>query len=229
MDNDRIMAWLDRKLRAESRLAVVLGMCGLGGGVIILGVTWCAIHIVCLYSLSWILGHGHWACFLVPTLMIPLLFWGNARTSQEYLSEYTVTSGIASNTTVAYRVRVSPWSNPYASTVHPLAPDTVQAFVKIVTDCLYIGPRIVTWSLRTFAKAVRLRHIDVPSCTAVIAVLADAGHRMSFQEIADAVEGMNLATTFRQLQDIDGVLFLTGHPAGLTLGSDLKSELPTGV
>ena len=83
---------------------------------------------MCLYSLSWILGHDHWACFLVPTLMIPLLFWGNARTSQEYL-----------------------------------------------------------------------------------------------------VGGMNQATTFRQLQDIDGVLFLTGHPAGLTLGSDLKSELPTGV
>ena len=77
MEYDRVIKWLERKLQSESELAVAFGIGAMAGGIVILCLTWCAIHLVCLYSLSWILGQGHWACSLVPTVMIPLLFWGN--------------------------------------------------------------------------------------------------------------------------------------------------------
>jgi hypothetical protein len=221
MDYDAAISWLKRRQKSEALLAIVLGVVCLVGSIVILAVTWSVIHAVCLYSFHWILGYGHWSYTLVPTVLLPLLFWGNARTSREYLSKYSVTTGTASDRVVVfYLPRVGLVSN-----VNPLAPDTVHTVAKIITDCLYVGPRVATTSIRFFAKAIRLAQMDVPACAAVITVLVRADHRMAFQEIVDSVEGLNPVTTFPQLHLVEGILFLESEPPGLALGTKLKAEL----
>ena len=116
-----------------------------------------------------------------------------------------------------------------ASNVNPLAPDTMHAGVKMISDCLRVGPRVVTAAVHLFRKALRLRGIDVAGCAAVIAVLHAVGRKMSFQEIVAAVEGLNPVMVFPQMHEIDGVLFLKAEPAGLALTAELKEELsPAG-
>jgi len=221
MEHDLVIWWLERKLKSQAVLAVALGVLALVGGTAILALTWGLMYAVCLYCLEWILGFSHWSYTLIPTVMIPLLFWGNARATQEYLSEYSVTTGTASDKVVVfYLPRIG-----VASNVNPLAPDTLHTMVKMITDCLYFGPRVVTSALCMFVKAFRLGRVDVPSSAAVITVLADAGQRMSFQDITDSIEGLNPAATFPQLRNVDGVLFLESEPAGLALGTTLKAEL----
>lgn len=221
MNYDQTITWLDRRVKRDSLLSSLLGVLALLGGVAILAVTWGLMYAVCFYCLQWILGFSHWSYTVIPTAMIPLLFWGNATTSQEYLSEYSVTTGTASDTVVVfYLPRIGVVSN-----VNPLAPDTVHTMVKMITDCLYFGPRTVTSAFQLFAKANRLRRVDVPSCAAVITVLAHAGHRVSFQEIADSVEGLDPARTFQQLHSLEGILFLESAPAGLALGTEMKEEM----
>ncbi|MGD0091593.1 MAG: hypothetical protein ABSE73_16880 [Planctomycetota bacterium] len=214
-----MIPWLERKSQSEARQTAVLGAWVFVGAVVILVITWGLLNMVCLRYFYWFFGSSLWLYTLVPTAVIPLLFWGSATTSQKYLSEYSVTMGTASDEVFTFRFP------SVGMNVNPLAPNTSHTTLKIITDCLYFGPRVMTVALEMFAKANRLRRLDVPSCAAVIAVLADAGHRMSFQEIADAIDGLNPVSTFPQLHDIDGVLFLTSEPAGLALGTSLKEEL----
>ena len=54
----------------------------------------------------------------------------------------------------------------------------------------------------------------MPGCAAVLIVLETVGRKMSFQEVADAVEGFNPITVFPQLREINGVLFLQKDPPG---------------
>ncbi len=221
MEYDVTIAWLERKVKRQVLYRVALGVFAFVASVAVLAVTWGLVYAACFHSLHWILGLGHWSYTLIATGVIPLLFWGNARTSREYLSEYSVTTGTASDKVVVfYLPRVGLVSN-----VNPLAPDSAHTMVKIVTDCLYFGPRIATSALLLLAGAFRLMRTDVPACAAVITVLDEAGHRMSFQEIADLIEGLDPVATFPQLHLIDGVLFLESEPAGLALGTRLKEEL----
>jgi hypothetical protein len=155
-------------------------------------------------------------------VMIPALFWGNGRTSREYLSEYSVTTGTASNEVVNFYLP----GVGLASNVNPLAPNTIHSGVKIITDFLYSGPRVMMSAFRTVAKAGRLRKIDVGNCGAVITVLFAAGRKLGFQEITDALgEGFDAARVFPQMADIGGILFLKAEPAGLTLTQELRDAI----
>jgi hypothetical protein len=220
MNYDSTIVWLSQRLRNQARISILLGILAIPACIAILAVAWAMIYTVSIYSAAWLLGISHWAFTIIPWAIIPFLFIGNARTSREYLSEYSVTLSSGSEKAKHFNLPIVA-----AATINPIAPDTIRSAAKIVTDCLYVGPRLAVFSLRSFRKAFHLTRADVPSCAAVITLLADAGRRMSFQDIADSVEGMNPAETFQQLHHIDGVLFLQSEPAGLALGTPFKAAL----
>ena len=216
MDHTHVIGWLTRKRRIDAAQNSLVGLLLCLAGAAVLVVTWALAYCICLFCLSGYLGFHHWSYTLIPTLLLPLLFWGNSRTDAEYLSEYSVTTGTASDQVVVfYLPRIGVVSN-----VNPLAPDTFHTMVKIVTDALYFGPRLVMMGCRMIRKAVRLGRLDVSRCATVIKLLNDMGHRLSFQEIVNAVPGLNPVAVFPQLRDIDGVLFLESEPPGLSLSSD---------
>jgi hypothetical protein len=95
----------------------------------------------------------------------------------------------------------------------------------MITDCLYAGPRVVVAAFKMFSKSNRLSRFDSAGCASVLAVLLAAGRKMSFQEVVDAIDGLNPVAVFPQLQELGGVLFLQADPAGLKLTQELAEKL----
>jgi hypothetical protein len=197
------------------------GILGLLGGFAILTATWGVAYLVSLYALGPWVGFGSRIHLAAGLVLIPALFWGNARTSREYLSEYSVTVGTVSQEVVSFWLP----GVGMASNVNPLAPNTIHAVAKMITDCLYTGPRVVGWSASMFRKAARMRRLDVAGCAAVLAALLDAKRKLAFQEIVSDVEGIDPVRVFPQLHEIEGVLFLQAEPAGLSLSEELRRDL----
>ena len=204
---------------------MILNLLGAGltllGGVALLALTWAFTYLVSLVTLGQWLGYHHWMHGVAGCLLVPLLFWGNARTSREYLSDYSVTVGTVCD-------KVQTFFLPgvgMASNVNPLAPDTMHTGVKMVTDCLYAGPRMVGSGLRLLRKTSRLWGLDLAGCGAAIAVLVAAPGKVPFQEIVNHVPSLNPVRVFPQLQEIEGVLFLQAEPAGLALSEELREEI----
>jgi len=85
------------------------------GGVLTLVANRGLSYMVSLVALgSWI-GYRHWFHAVLGLIAIPILFVGNARTSREYWSEYSVTTGTASGEVVNfYLPGVGMASNPRA-------------------------------------------------------------------------------------------------------------------
>ncbi len=213
--------WLRTSVRKQIPLNAAGGLAMLLGGIAILVATWAFVYMVSLFALGPWLGYHHWAHSVVGLLLIPALFWGNARTSREYLSEYSVTTGTASDAVVSFFL---PGAG-MVSNVNLLAPDTIHTGAKMITDILYSGPRVVTAAFRTFGKCFRLRRIDLTGCGAVLGALFAARRKMSFQEIVNVVPGLNPILVFPQMHEIDGVIFLAADPPGLTLSQELREEI----
>src|SRR5947207_11195226 len=184
--------WLRKSLRNQIILNATGSLAMLLAGIGILVVTWGFVYIVSLFALGSWLGFHHWAHPVVAFVFIPLFFWGNARTSREYLSEYSVTTGTSSDTVVNFHLP----GVGMASNVNPLAPDTIHTGAKMITDVLYSGPRVVTTAFRLLGKCLRLRRVDLEACGAVLAALFGAGRKLSFQEIVDALPGINPVIIF---------------------------------
>jgi len=202
-------------------LNVLGGGLSLLGGLAILAATWGLIYLISLFALGPWLGYRHWIHSAAGWVIIPTLFWGNARTSREYLTEYSVSVGTTFDTVVDFYLP----GIGMASNVNPLAPDTIHTGVKMITDCLYCGPRVVMSGVKTLGKANRIRRLDVEACGAVIAALLATNRKLAFQEIVNKVGSIDPPLVFSQLHDIDGVIFLHAEPAGLTLSRELRQEL----
>jgi hypothetical protein len=99
-----------------------------------------------------------------------------------------------------------------ASNVIPFAPDTIHTGVKMITDCLYYGPRVVVSGVKTLRKANRIRNLDAEACGAVIAAQLAANRKLAFQEIVNKVGGIDPPRLFPQLHDVEGWSFCRPSP-----------------
>ena len=221
MDQYRIIEWLGQKIRTQFQLGLLFGVLNLLAGLAILAITWGLVYIISLFALGPWFGYSHWICPMVSWIIIPLLFWGNATTSREYLMEYSVTVGTVSDEVVNFYLP----GEGIASNVNPFAPDTIHSVVKMITDCLYTGPRVIMSGIKSFQRAKELRHFDVQACGRVIFRLLKAHKKLSFQEIVADVEGINPNQVFWQLKNIEGVIFLQVDPPGLVLTQTLRQDI----
>lgn len=221
MDQCLVTEWLRKRARRQAMLNLLGGILILLGGAVVLALTWLLTYVVSLFALGGWVGFTSWIHTILAWTFLPLLFWGNARTSREYLSQYSVTVGTSFQRVVNFHlIGVGMVSN-----INPLAPDTIHTGVKIITDWLYAGPRLVVGGFGMLLKAKRIRQLDPKSCGAVLGVLFAAPGKLSFQEIVDRTGSIDPTRVFPQLHEIDGVLFLQAEPAGLTLSQELRAEM----
>jgi hypothetical protein len=98
--------------------------------------------------------------------------------------------------------------------------------VKVLTCCLFVGPRCVTEAYRQTARAGSLRRIDVKDCAAVLGFLAARDTQVPLAElpVTDLCHG-GLDEVLRQLALVDGVRLLKKKPEGLSLSSELRSQI----
>jgi len=220
-DSASVARWLRVKANREAGWAVLGGV-----GLLLLGIVGVVLTLGIIYAVVWFGFEWIWPLsfpirLLISLAIVVLLFVGNATTDREYLQSYSFSVGTASKKAVTFWVpRVGVVSN-----VNPIAPDSAHSYVKIVTDALYFGPRLVSDSVGLFLKANRLRRLDVDGCSAVIARLLARDRRVSFTELAESLPGIRAEKIFPQLRDLEGILFLSSDPPGMSLGTELRREL----
>jgi hypothetical protein len=218
MNYEHVMRWL-AAWRARTILSCILGAFGgMALSLVLLALAWAFIFMVSIHVLGgWVPYFSGWIHPLVATVAIPLLFIGNACVSQETLGKYSFTTGTATDKVVTIP--------GYGSNVNPLAPNSIISVVKMVGDVLFCGPRIAVWSFKQVVRFLRVLRLDVPGCAAVLTVLHETGHRMSYHDITESIEGLNPVRVFNHLHLLDGVLFLESDPPGLSLETQMREEL----
>lgn len=218
--NNQVIAWLQKRIMGQAVLRFLGGLAILllGAGVVyatywmIYGVTWFILHRFELRSEVFPIIAG---------VIVVLLFVGNFRTDRRYLEQYSVSTGTFSDKVVTFYLP----GIGMVSNINPLAPDTMHTVVKLITTCLYTGPRMVVRALRMLQQAARLVFLDRTGCADVIAFLYAHGGRASYAEIVGQTHELNPVKIFPQMSSIDGVLVLRNEPAGLALSTQLTDEL----
>ena len=208
-----VESWLRRTQRVEVVLNATLGVCSLAFSVVVLALTaWVTFFVVLMLLIRLVAAADlvglrvtlpRWTASALTLGFLALLFAGNARTSREYLGQIP---------------RVTWWSSP-------LGPEIWRTSAKLATDCLFSGPRLVNTAFGGFAKSVRLARLDVEPCARVLAALCRRDGRVSFLDLAALLPASNPVRVFPQLRDIEGVVFLTMEPVGLSLTAELRQEL----
>ncbi len=216
----RVGVWLRRR-RTNGILLNALGAAAaLALGIVVLLVTYGVAYAVCWMTLRFF--HFDSTVYVVISVVfLVLLFIGNARTDRRYLEEVSVSTGTFSDQVVTFYLP----GVGMVSNINPLAPDTLHTGVKLITRALFWGPCLVTAAGRAFVKAVQLSRLDLAGCGAVLELLYQRPGRIAFEELVRAVPGLDPVKVFPQLMHVDGVLFLSSEPAGLTLSTELREQI----
>jgi hypothetical protein len=218
-DMEKILRRRIRNNAVQDILLIIISLCG---GVAVLFLTYLLIYAVIIVSLGYLLPVEDYAGYISAGILV-LLFIGNQRTSREYLTEYSFSTGTANDKIVSLYI---PGAG-IGSTVNPLAPDSMHSYVKVITDLLYTGPRIIICGMKKINRLFHLMKLDISGCAEVISVLHNAGGKVSFTEIAERVDGLNpdLSRIFDDLRYTDTVIFLTNDPPGLVLKSEFRTDI----
>lgn len=223
MPATQVQAWLSRKV-ARAIAANFFGGVGLFlAAALVLFMTFWIV-----YAVVWFVGFEFRKSFTIPhawcvgisLAVLGLLFFGNATTDREYLSEFSLTTGTVSDDGVVFWLP----SVGVVSNVNPLAPDYTHNFVKMITDVSFSGPRLVVAAWRTWQKARRLRRMDVANAAEVMAILLAAPGKVAFAKILPAIGKHDPGRIFPPLGALGGVLFLKADPPGMTLTPELRAE-----
>jgi len=101
----------------------------------------------------------------------------------------------------------------------------VRSLAATINYILCGGVLLLFGSVRSIRRFRRLKAVEMDGCARVINLLLVAGQRQSFAEIVAQLSGLNPVQVFDDLRWIEGVLFLSNDPPGLTLLPELRTEL----
>lgn len=222
-----IEKWLKKKLRIEAARNLLLALLSLAGGLVVLTITFFFTYAIVWFCVNF--GASAVSQLVVskplhitpPQILIAcsiflvLLFIGNARTSRDYLSNYTVTHPASPALINAAGLG--------GSLLTLLANPDVSG--KMITDILYTGPRLIVGSVKAFLRFTQLMAIDTSGCAHALKLLQESPQRVPCTELAEQLAGHNVVRVFSQLHAIDGVLFLNTAPPTVTLTDDLRQKL----
>ena len=217
MHYEKIHRWLSEWAKKHGRLCALTGLGASLLAALLLSITYYVIFFffaLFIFDLEWMFES--WLGIAIPLAVIALLFWTEWRTPSEYFGDIKV-HPVGSD-----RVIVIPG---LGANINPLAPSTINSAAKIISDVLCAGPRATKGAISLLRRATRLKKVSIEQCAAVLTVLFQAGGKKTYQEITDGVEGVDLASTIPAMRDIDGVVFFSTEPAGMSLTQELREEL----
>ena len=90
---------------------------------------------------------------------------------------------------------------------------------------LFTGPRLLDWAFRSFGEARRWKQMDIHSCAAVLWVLMSRSGKVSFDEIRQKLDWLDLEAVLPEMRRLEGVVFLKTAPAGLSLTQDFRDQI----
>jgi hypothetical protein len=217
-----IQKWLKKKLAFQTVGCFAMCLLSFITGMVILTITFFLAYAVIWFGMFGVSAfselvfnkHLHLSshCILIIcTFVLVLLFVENFRVGKDYLSSYVLQNPVVPVGGLGGAL-VSLLANPDATG-------------KIVSDLLFIGPRVTTYSVLTFRRAVRLMKINVQAASTALKILLGRTHRISITELSKLLQGGDPMAVLFQLQEIDCVLFLSKEPAGVILTEEIRQEL----
>jgi hypothetical protein len=221
MHYEKIHRWLSEWAKKQGRLCALTGLGASLLAAFLLSITYYVIFFffaLFIFDLEWMFES--WLGIAIPLAVIALLFWTEWRAPSEYFGDIKV-HPVGSD-----RVIVIPG---LGANINPLAPSTINSAAKIISDVLCAAPRATKGAISLLRRATRLKKVSIEQCAAVLTVLFQAGGKKTYQEITDGVEGVDLASTIPAMRDIDGVVFFSTEPAGMSLTQELREELPNAM
>ena len=215
----KIEQWLGRKMLLESCLSAGLSVVSLFLSVIVLGFMFLlsCLLVGAVYSalgayLDFVpvglMSHSRFtlAMGLTAVAMIFVLFTGNALSKGRRVVNVRYQSTQGRRGQRSYMTYVT----------SPL---------KDIEDIIYAGPRLLLASVGFIDEIIRKLRLDVMACARIFQVLLSRNSRVSFAELASRTGIAHSFKIFPQLREIEGVVFLSAEPPGLSLTSDLRAEL----
>ncbi|MBS0260543.1 MAG: hypothetical protein JSS02_01195 [Planctomycetes bacterium] len=105
------------------------------------------------------------------------------------------------------------------------APQTALSFVKMGLSSLCLGPATLHLSYDLAKMARTLWRFDAVRCAPVVSLLYQAGEKVPFSIIFQKLPTLDPQAVLAQLQPLDGIVFRTSEPAGLSLSAEFSAEI----
>lgn len=220
----RVRGWVEHYVRRETLLS--------GGGSVAL----LLFGLFTLYLTFWIWYGVLW--FIAPTLVgwwipvtysgilitagaiVVLLFVAHYTADREELEHLEFETG--PGVTVAVNVLRAVG---YGHLSVALGPKYARSYVKVLSVICLIAPQSLDASWQLAQRARRTRRIDVDGCARVLAMLHEAGGKVTLGQLGRGLPGIDWETMLPLLRDMNGVVFLFQEHPGLTMAEHLKNEI----
>lgn len=163
---------------------------------------------------------AHNTCLVISGVLVGLLFLGQIAVIRKALDHYEFETG-ASQVVSLSLAHVTGYS--FLSLA--AGPKTALSFVKLLLAILGIGPAMLLEAYRQAIRSFRLLRLDVDMCAPIMVTLFDADAKVSFVDLFRKHPAADPESIVRDLQTIDGVLFRTSAPPGLSLAAHLRDEI----
>jgi hypothetical protein len=202
MDFEVIKSWFTQWTGRQIRNCRLMGILGL-----VLTPVSLVVATTCVYWLLRLFTHDasgnlgdSTKCLLISLAIIPCLFIGNRFAPRRDLMDKQLSEG------------------PDRSIRRQVVP----LFFLWV---LFTGPRLLDWAFRSFGEARRWKQMDIHSCAAVLWVLMARSGKVSFDEIWQKLDWLDLEAVLPEMRRLEGVVFLKTAPAGLSLTQDFRDQI----
>ena len=224
MASEPIKSWLTKRRRREIAGSAALGLLSFAAGLILLFLTFWFVYAglwiivsgassvtVAFAGKALSLSHG-WKLALSSSFIV-LLFIGNARSSREYLGTYPRDDYPVSPAIYGGGLSLL-WLLKHS-----------EASSKMICDLLFTGPRLVLGGWEKARRILRLKNLDVESCSSVLGSLVTSDSSVSREQFNAELSHPEWVRISNDLRLFDGVLALAQEPLRLSLAEDLRCEL----
>ncbi|QDT65905.1 hypothetical protein [Calycomorphotria hydatis] len=217
---DGVGAWIRKSLRADTMMYMV--------ATLILGPI-ALLAVLAMYAFALVVGYFILSQYiefrgipfplhLAAAGFVFLLFWLNRNVEHDAWAPVRIR-----NEEVNTVVRVSQMTG--AGWLLLLqSPRDMNPALRFVTNLLLFAPRLFDLFMAVCKRVISMRTIDLSVCSKAVTLLMNARGRVNLAELVREFPTVNPQDLVDDLSAVDGVVFLTNDPPGVTLSPMVVEE-----
>jgi hypothetical protein len=221
--NEQVEVFLTRQI-AEERNGLLVGSVVFYLGCAFASfVTFWLLYLVLVFSVDYLFQVPHNFKMALCVAGLVGIFWQHRRTPADYYDEYPLETTDGGPPMSIYIPQVGLASN-LSFTVTNL-----ESLAKMIVTLLFIAPHLAAIGKQASDRRLRLAHMDLPGCGALLGHLLTLNKKISFRDLSALFPHLDLSRLLPQLGLLDGIVFLRAEPPGISLTGDLRAELRAAV
>jgi len=206
----QIKRWLHRRILGEAFCNLLLAGASLLAGVVSLTMT-----LLVLVGVTWAISERVSALGL-------LLFGKRPRfTSNARLAICGILAGLLFCVGIARSSDKRPFRGEKSHSVYSRLTIVASCIIKLLSA----APQFFKLAVQALGCSLRLLRLDKDAGAILVLLLLSRPGRVPYRELRNALPSGKLVPLFAGLRHVDGVVFLTSEPQGISLTAELRSEL----